>query len=218
MRTTAFVVAPLLHDTRSPEWISRNHVAISSKNRPGTAPEPARHRDGIIKTRRRFRRRFRVRHHPGTWAIEQALLAYLGHANEPPLPCSGHGPAPLDGLLLAAHSHTTAFESPGRPSANQSRDRAPDTTPAAAVLPGLVMIFVLSVTLLEGVTPRVIVVCPRLPPGHSLPGRSGAYRRNVRAFSRSKREAPAYPRTMILRDSAPSPIELTSKGLRPFHG
>jgi len=32
------------------------------------------------------------------------------------------------------------------------------------------MIVIQSVTSLEGVTPRVIAVCPRLPPGHSFHG------------------------------------------------
>ena len=40
----------------------------------------------------------------------------------------------------------------------------------------------------------------------------------LRDFSRPKREAPAYPPTMVFRSSAPSPIELTGRPLRAFHG
>ncbi len=107
-------------------------------------------------------------------------------------------------LLLARHSRTTAFETRGRPSL------APVTTPAAAALPRLVMNVPQSVTLLAGVTLRPHTVCLGLPPEHSF------YR--VGNFSGPKLEAPGYPSVCGLRDSVPSPIEVTDKPLRAFCG
>ena len=46
--------------------------------------------------------------------------------------------------------------------------QAPGITPATTALPRLVMISGQIITSLEGVTPRVIAVCPRLPPRHSF--------------------------------------------------
>ena len=54
----------------------------------------------------------------------------------------------LPRLLLGPHSPSTAFETRDRP------DRAPDTTPAAAEVPALVMLLVVQVTSLSGSTRR----------------------------------------------------------------
>lgn len=64
-------------------------------------------------------------------------------------------------FLLEIHSHTSAFETPCRPS------KAPVAKPAAKVLPGLVVCIAQRVTSLEAL-PRAFIVCPRLPPWHSF--------------------------------------------------
>lgn len=61
-----------------------------------------------------------------------------------PLPCRDAAGPPV---LLAAHSHSAAFQPPGR------LVRAPETTPAAILLPRLSMGVVHAFTSLEGVTP-----------------------------------------------------------------
>lgn len=89
--------------------------------------------------------------------------------------------------------------------------QAPDTTPAAAEVPRLVMVFVLLVTSLAGVTRRIIVVCPR--------SRGGIVSRADRSdFEGQKPKAPLYPSAMMIRCSAPSPAILTGKPFRAFHG
>ena len=73
------------------------------------------------------------------------------------------------------------------------------------------MVFALLVTLLAGVTRRIIVVCPRF--------RGGIVSRADRSdFEGQKPKAPLYPSTMTLRSSAPSPARLTGKPFRAFHG
>ena len=69
------------------------------------------------------------------------------HANETATALQQLRPAPA-GSLLGPLSPSTAFRSPGLPS------RAPATTPAAAEVPALVMIFIPRVTSLSGVIPR----------------------------------------------------------------
>ena len=75
-----------------------------------------------------FRRSIRIQHH-------------LEYANGPRLPCREHRPSirmfhhANTRLLLRPHSQTSAFETLTRP------ERAPGTTPAAEVLPTLVMHF-----------------------------------------------------------------------------
>ena len=88
-----------------------------------------------------------------------------------PLPCSPLADPKPGPLLLRPHSPTTAFHArriapallpPGRPC------RAPVTTPAAAVVPVLVLIFSQSVTSLEGVIPRARCRMSGLPARHSF--------------------------------------------------
>lgn len=109
-------------------------------------------------------------------------------------------------LLLAARSQTAAFESPGR------HRRAPGITPAAAVLPELVTLFIRTVTSLEGSCPRAHRRAP------ALPGRSRLRPPLADDFSGQKREAPAYPSTTAVRSSAPSPFAFTGRPSRAVHG
>ena len=102
------------------------------------------------------------------------------------------------GFLLERRSQSTAFESPG------CHTRHRGTTPAAILLPGLVMVYVSpnhdsnvecgfgqSVTSLESVTSRFIPVRLRLPPERSFHAPSQLYRppmagsREWHDFSRS---------------------------------
>jgi len=120
------------------------------------------------------------------------------------LPCRRHRPAvphpaaELTSFLLERRSQSTAFESPG------CHTRHRGTTPAAILLPGLVMVYVSpnhdsnvecgfgqSVTSLESVTSRFIPVRLRLPPERSFHAPSQLYRppmagsREWHDFSRS---------------------------------
>lgn len=97
-------------------------------------------------------------------------------------------------VLLAAHSPTTAFQTPRQPS------EAPDTNPAATVVPRLLMIFIATVTSLEGRTLRQ-KVDGRSSRFHApfAPALAGDFRgQNV--------QAPPYPSPRALRCSAPSPV------------
>lgn len=93
--------------------------------------------------------------------------------------------------------HTPGLE---RLNHSADRSRAPVTTPAAPVLPGLAVIFIQPVTSLEGVIPRIQVVCAPLPRRHRF------HERTARDFCGPKQEAPAYPSTWTFRGSAPSLI------------
>lgn len=66
-----------------------------------------------------------------------------------------------DSLLLKAHSHTRAFESPSR----HARHRG--LIPAARVLPGLVEFYISEITSL-GLLAQAFILCARLPPGHTF--------------------------------------------------
>ena len=111
-------------------------------------PWPARHRDGL---------------NPSPLSSSSIVPGTTRqHTNGLATALPRRPPHRFGGLLLAALSHATGFQAPGRPR------QAPVTTPAPAALPGLVMVVHRSFTSLGGVTPRVFVVCPRLPPGHSL--------------------------------------------------
>ena len=174
-RTSIFIVTPLPDDTCPPGQISPDHVALLPKNRPGTitnracsalAGTPSRRVEPVAA--------FVVASASGTTRTRPCLCT---RANDPAtaLQQASLSRCTIGRLLLAAHSHTAAFESPGRPPAPEARDQAPGTAPAATVLPGLVMIFVQSVTSLAGVTPRIIAVCLRLPPEHSFDERQAKW-------------------------------------------
>lgn len=91
-RTSIFIVTPLPDDTRPPGQISPDHVALLPKNRPGTAP--GRHAIETGRTRHRFRRCFRIRHHPDT--------SVLLHARERSRHCLAAG------LALPMHDRETS--------------------------------------------------------------------------------------------------------------
>lgn len=90
--------------------------------------------------------------------------------------------------------------------------RSEEPPPAARVLPGLVMVCIQLVTSLGGFHLRSSFVCACLPAGHSF------HSHEANDFSGTNLEASAYPSKEDVRFSAPSPIELTPKRLRAFHG
>jgi len=117
------------------------------------ADSPAAHRNNY--TRHRFRRCIV----PGTTRK---------HANKTATALQRFCPA-LDTAPAAVRPASTCGTLPGYGvSITWLTGQAPGTTPAAAVLPKLVLHIAPTVTSLEGVTPRAIVVCPWLPPGHSF--------------------------------------------------
>jgi hypothetical protein len=87
-------------------------------------------------------------------ALSSSLPSGLPAQRQTGRDCPATTPPRSRRLLLRPHSPTTAFQAPGRPS------QAPATTPAAVAVPGLAVTVHQSVTSLEGVTPRVHVVCP----------------------------------------------------------
>ncbi len=86
------------------------------------------------------------------------------------------------------------------------------------------MVFVQSVTSLGGVTLRVIVVCPRLPPGHSFRACAARFRQAEVRSARLPINDDSLP-FGIVSDNGVSRIydihrlyELTGKPFRAFHG
>ena len=108
-------------------------------------------------------------------------------------------------LLLKRLSQSPAFQTPGY----QPGTAEP---PAAAVdLPGLVMVSAMMLTLLGGPTSGPSLYVSTFRPSIVSAGTAGD-------FWGSKLEASPYPRAMIVRDSVPSPSQLTPKRFRAFHG
>ncbi len=72
--------------------------------------------------------------------------------------------------LLAGSRHSYSGHTPALQRLNHLADngQAPGTTPATTAHPRLVMVSGQIITSLGEVTPRVIAVCPRLPPRHSF--------------------------------------------------
>lgn len=116
-------------------------------------------------------------------------------------------------LLLRPHSPTTAFHSrllplpPCRPL--QGTGYQTGSHSGSRVSSGLPLIAHVASRCYSA---DLVVVCPRLPPGHSFRHDSRAH------FSRQNTEAPAYPPTKGVHGSAPSSMRVTCKGFRPFHG
>lgn len=108
------------------------------------------------------------------------------------------------GVVLAPRSQTAAFEPPRR------RARHRRTSPAAAVLPGLVTTFALPITLLSGTVPRSAAVRPGSRPSAVSVPRDD--------FGGPNTEAPPYPPAAGFRGSAPSSERLTGKPFRASRG
>ncbi len=116
-------------------------------------------------------------------------------------------------ILLRPHSPTTAFRSrllllpPCRPL--QGTGYQTGSHSGSRVSSGLPLIAHVASRCYSA---DLVVVCPRLPPGHSFRHDSRAY------FSRQNTEAPAYPSAKGVHGSAPSSMRVTCKGFRPVHG
>ena len=83
--------------------------------------------------------------------------------------------------------------------------------PAATVVPGLAVMVHPTVTSLVGVTPRFPRRMSVLPKRHSFPDEFG------RDFSLRNKKL-GLPPTWNVRGLAPSLMDVTRKGLRPFRG
>lgn len=97
-------------------------------------------------------------------------------------------------------------------------DQAPVTIPAAAEVPVLALIFVQPVTSLAGVTlPAWLLYVRASRRGIVSVGIRQLPESTTISGGRTQKLLP-YPPAQGFRSSAPSPIELTCKGFRPFRG
>lgn len=152
-----------------------------------------------------------------------------GQGNGPPLPCRGvrSGSSASSGetarFLLERRSQSAAFESPG----NQARHRG--TTPAATLLPGLVMVYVSeqpfdversfqSVTSLgshpDQLRTSQAPARAQFPPRPLRSTGQGQERGGQEISAGRRQKHPLTHRKLTLRISVTSPIELTGSPFR----